>query len=145
MRYGEEKPAECAAKTTEEPKQKKVEEIKETTQEEASEEAQEKIVEEDKGEMKVLGVFRTEKTSIIAGGEMLTGKVETGYLVQILRKKQVLGEAEVTSVQKEKMDVKELIAGEIGGLALKTTNRIDLAVGDRLRFFVRETRKRKLG
>ena len=103
------------------------------------------IVEEEKGELKVQGVFRTEKTSLITGGEMLTGKVETGYLVQILRKKQVLGEAEVTSVQKEKMDVKELIAGEIGGLALKTTSRIDLAVGDRLRFFVRESRKRKLG
>lgn len=43
---GEEKPVECAAKATEEPKQEKVEKIKETTQEEASQEAQEKIVEE---------------------------------------------------------------------------------------------------
>lgn len=103
------------------------------------------IVEEEKGELKVQGVFRTEKTSIITGGEVLTGKVEPGYLVRILRKKQPLGEAEVTSVQKEKMDVKELIAGEIGGLALKTTSRIDLAVGDRLQFFTRETKKRTLG
>ncbi|MBR2726178.1 translation initiation factor IF-2 [Candidatus Saccharibacteria bacterium] len=102
------------------------------------------IVEEEKGELKVQGVFRTEKTSIITGGEVLTGKVEPGYLVRILRKKQPLGEAEVTSVQKEKMDVKELIAGEIGGLALKTTSRIDLAVGDRLVFFTRETKKRTL-
>lgn len=102
------------------------------------------IVEEEKGELKVQGVFRTEKTSIITGGEVLTGKVEPGYLVRILRKKQPLGEAEVTSVQKEKMDVKELIAGEIGGLALKTTSRIDLAVGDRLQFFTRETKKRTL-
>ena len=102
------------------------------------------IVEEEKGELKVQGVFRTEKTSIITGGEVLTGKVEPGYLVQILRKKQSLGEAEVTSVQKEKMDVKELIAGEIGGLALRTTSRIDLAVGDRLRFFTRETKRRTL-
>lgn len=102
------------------------------------------IVEEEKGELKVQGVFRTEKTSIITGGEVLTGKVEPGYLVQILRKKQSLGEAEVTSVQKEKMDVKELIAGEIGGLALKTTSRIDLAVGDRLRFFTRDTKKRTI-
>ncbi len=102
------------------------------------------IVEEDKGEMKVLGVFRTEKTSIIAGGEVLKGDVKPEYLVRIIRNKKFLGEAEVTSVQKEKIDAKELIAGETGGLALKTTSKIDLEIGDRLVFFTRETKKRTL-
>lgn len=102
------------------------------------------IVEEEKGELKVKGVFRTEKTSIITGGEVLTGKVEPGYLVRVMRGKKSLGEAEVTSVQKEKMDVPELIAGEIGGLALRTTSRIDLTVDDRLVFFTRETKKRTI-
>lgn len=102
------------------------------------------IVEEDKGELKVLGVFRTEKTSLIAGGEVLKGDVKSGYLVRVTRNKSELGEAEVVSVQKEKMDVKELISGETGGLALKTTSRIDLAVGDRLHFFTREAKKRTL-
>ncbi len=102
------------------------------------------IVEEDKGEMKVLGVFRTEKTSIIAGGEVLKGDVKPAYLARVVRDKQYIGEAEVTSVQKEKMDVKELISGETGGLALKTTNKIDLQIGDRLKFFTRESKKRTL-
>ena len=103
------------------------------------------IIEEDKGEMKVLGVFRTEKTNIIAGGEVLKGDARPGYLVRITRgKSDISGEAEVTSVQKEKIDVKELIAGETGGLALKTANKIDLQVGDRLHFFTRESRKRTL-
>ena len=102
------------------------------------------IIEEDKGEMKVLGVFRTEKTSIIAGGEVLKGDVKPTYLARIVRDKQYIGEAEVASVQKEKMDVKELISGETGGLALKTTNKIDLQIGDRLKFFTRETKKRTL-
>lgn len=102
------------------------------------------IIEEDKGEMKVLGVFRTEKTSIIAGGEVLKGDVKPAYLARIVRDKQYIGEAEVTSVQKEKMNVKELISGETGGLALKTTNKIDLQIGDRLKFFTRETKKRTL-
>lgn len=102
------------------------------------------IIEEDKGELKVLGVFRTEKTSIIAGGEVLTGDVKPGYLARIVRDKKYLGEAEVTSVQKEKMDVSELIAGETGGLALKTTSKIDLAINDRLKFFTREAKKRTL-
>lgn len=102
------------------------------------------IIEEDKGEMKVLGVFRTEKTSIIAGGEVLNGEVKPEYLARIVRDKKYLGEAEVTSVQKEKIDVKELVSGETGGLALKTASKIDLQIGDRLKFFTRETKKRTL-
>ena len=102
------------------------------------------IIEEDKGEMKVLGVFRTEKTSIIAGGEVLKGDVKPEYKARVVRDKKFLGEAEVTSVQKEKMDVKELVSGETGGLALKTTAKIDLQIGDRLKFFTRETKKRTL-
>ena len=102
------------------------------------------IIEEDKGEMKVLGVFRTEKTSIIAGGEVLKGDVKPGYLARVVRDKKFIGEAEVASTQKEKMDVPELVAGETGGLALKTTQRIDLQINDRLVFFTRETKKRTL-
>ena len=102
------------------------------------------IIEEDKGEMKVLGVFRTEKTSIIAGGEVLKGDVKPGYLARVVRDKQYLGEAEVTSTQKEKIDVRELVAGETGGLALKTTQKIELSMNDRLKFFTRETKKRTL-
>ena len=102
------------------------------------------IIEEDKGEMKVLGVFRTEKTSIIAGGEVLKGDVKPTYLARVVRDKEYIGEVEVTSTQKEKLDVKELIAGETGGLALKTKSKITLQIGDRLKFFTRETKKRTL-
>ncbi len=102
------------------------------------------IVETDTGEMKVLGVFRTEKNQIIAGGEVLKGDAKPGYLAKVVRNKEILGEAEVTSTQKEKMDVPSLIAGETGGLALKTASRIDLKIGDRLKFFTREAKKRTL-
>ena len=102
------------------------------------------IIEEEMGEMKIEGVFRTEKTSIIAGGEMLRGKVTAGMLARAMHNKEELGEVEVTSVQKEKMDVAELVSGEIGGLALKTEHKINLAIGDRLKFFTREKKKRTL-
>lgn len=102
------------------------------------------VVEEEIGEMKVEGVFRTEKTSIIAGGEMLRGRVKAGVLAKVVRNKEELGEVEVTSVQKEKIDVPELIEKEIGGLALKTEHKINLQVGDRLKFFTREMRRKTL-
>lgn len=102
------------------------------------------IVEEDQGEMKIKGVFRTEKTSIIAGGEMLTGVVRPGMLARVIRDKTYIGEVEVSSVQKEKMDVKELAAGETGGLALKTEHKITVELNDRLKFFTREKRRKTL-
>jgi len=102
------------------------------------------VVETDEGEMKIKGVFRTEKSSIIAGGEMLTGVVRAGMLARVIRDKTYIGEVEVTSVQKEKMDVKELAAGETGGLALKTEHKITIELNDRLKFFTRELKKKTL-
>lgn len=102
------------------------------------------IVEEDQGEMKIKGVFRTEKSAIIAGGEVLSGIARPGMLARVIRGKEYIGEVEVTSVQKEKMDVKELAAGETGGLALKTEHKITIELDDRLKFFTRETRRKTL-
>ncbi len=102
------------------------------------------VVEEEMGEMKVKGVFRTEKTSIIAGGEVLRGVCKAGLLAKVIRDKKEIGEVEVESVQKERMAVNELVAGETGGLALKTEHKIQLEINDRLKFFTRELRKKKL-
>ncbi len=104
----------------------------------------EEIIETELGEMKVMGVFRVTKTEIIAGGQMLKGKVTPGLMVRVKHGKEILGEAEVESVQKERIEAKELIENEVGGLALKTEKKIALAVGDRLEFFTRERKKRTL-
>ena len=102
------------------------------------------VVEEDVGEMKVLGVFRTEKTSAIAGGEVLHGRVSAGVLGRVYRGKELVGEVEVSSVQKEKVEVRELVEGEIGGLALKTEKKVAMEVNDRIRFFTRELKRKTL-
>ena len=104
----------------------------------------EEVVETELGEMKVMGVFRSTKTEIIAGGQMLKGKVTPEVLARVKHGAEVLGEAEVTSVQKERIEVKELIENEVGGLALKTEKKLSLEVGDRLEFFQRERKKRTL-
>lgn len=102
------------------------------------------IVEEKLGTMKVMGVFRTTKTEIIAGGEVTDGKVVPGVLARIIHGKETVAEAEVSSVQREKIEAKELIAGEVGGLALKTEKKTTLEVGDKLEFFERKEVKKKL-
>lgn len=96
------------------------------------------IVETPTGALKVQGVFRTEKTSIIAGGEVTDGTVAAGMLAKAYRKKELLGEVKVESVQKEKIKVDKLEAGEVGGLALSTEHKIQLEIGDKLEFFTRE-------
>lgn len=114
------------------------------------------VVEEEVGEMKIKGVFRTERSSIIAGGEVLTGKAAakiaspTGagadlqVYGRVYRNKELVGEVEVDSVQKEKMAVNELVAGETGGIAFKLKHRLTIDLDDRVKFFTREMRKKKL-
>ncbi len=104
----------------------------------------EEIVETEVGAMKVMGVFRVTKTEVIAGGKVSSGKVTSGLVVRVKRGNDMLGEAEVESVQKEKIEAKELIEGEVGGLALKTEKKINVEVGDKLEFFTRERKKRRL-
>ena len=102
------------------------------------------VVETPVGKMKIKGVFRTERTSIIAGGEVTDGVCKPGVLAKVVRDKEIIGEVKVESVQKEKMDVTELVSGEIGGLALSTEHKIQLQIGDRLEFFTREEKRRTL-
>lgn len=105
----------------------------------------EEVVETEVGTMDVMGVFRVTKTELIAGGKVTSGKLVPGVMARVMRKKEMLGEAEVESVQKEKIDAKELIENEVGGLMMKTEKKILLEVGDKLEFFTREKRQKKLG
>ena len=102
------------------------------------------VVEEETGEMKIKGVFRTERTAIIAGGEVLTGRVGAGMLGRVYRNKELIGEVSVDSVQKEKMQVAELVAGETGGIAFNLEKKLVIELNDRVKFFTRELRKKKL-
>lgn len=102
------------------------------------------VVETETGKMTIKGVFRTEKTEIIAGGEVKEGKVAPGMLGRVYRKKELLGEVEVLSVQEGKITVPTLSQGEIGGISLKTTKKIQLELEDRIEFFVREYKKKTI-
>ncbi|MBR3164473.1 translation initiation factor IF-2 [Candidatus Saccharibacteria bacterium] len=102
------------------------------------------VVEEDTGSLEVKGVFRTEKTEVIAGGKVTVGKVSAGMLGRAYRKKELLGDFEVISVQEGKISVPTLTEGQIGGLSLKTTKKLTLEIGDRLEFYVRELRKKTI-
>lgn len=103
------------------------------------------VVETQIGTLKIKGVFRTTKDEIIAGGEVTSGKISANLLVRATRGDDIVGEMEVTKVQRQQQEAKDVIEGEMCGLSLKTTKKILLEEGDKLEFFTRELVKRKLG
>ena len=102
------------------------------------------VVETEIGALKVKGVFRTVKEEVIAGGEVLRGKITAGLLVRVRRGDEVIAEAEVSKVQRQQQEAKEVFEGEMCGLSLKTQKKLLVEEGDTLEFFTRELVKRTL-
>lgn len=102
------------------------------------------VVESELGTLTIKGVFRTLKDTVIAGGEVTSGKVTANVLARIKRGGEQLAEVEVTSVQRQQQEAKEVFEGELCGLSLKTSKKILLEEGDTLEFFTRELVKRTL-
>jgi translation initiation factor IF-2 len=102
------------------------------------------VVETEIGTLKVKGVFRTMREEVIAGGEMMRGKVSKGLLARLKRKGEQIAEVEVSSVQRQQQEAKEVFEGEMCGLSLKTAKKIVVEEGDELEFFTRELVKKTL-
>lgn len=96
------------------------------------------VVETEVGKLTIKGVFRTMKDMVIAGGEVTNGKVAAGLLVRVKHGGEQVAEAEVSSVQRQQQEAKEVFEGEMCGLSLKTTKKIIVEEGDELEFFTRE-------
>ncbi|MDB5165345.1 MAG: infB [Candidatus Saccharibacteria bacterium] len=102
------------------------------------------VVETQIGTLTIKGVFRTLKDEIIAGGEVTSGKAVPNVLARVKRKDEVLAEVEVTKVQRQQQEAKEVFEGEMCGLSLRTTKKLLVEEGDTIEFFTRELVKRTL-
>ncbi len=102
------------------------------------------VVETEIGTLVIKGVFRTLKDAVIAGGQVTSGKAVPGVLVRVKRGDEQLAEAEVTSVQRQQQEAKEVFEGELCGLSLKTDKKLLVEEGDTIEFFTRELVTRTL-
>lgn len=102
------------------------------------------VVETEIGSLTIKGVFRTLKDTVIAGGEVTSGKVVPNVLVRVKRGDEQLAEVEVTNVQRQQQEAKEVFEGEMCGLSLKTDKKLLIEEGDKLEFFTRELVTRTL-
>lgn len=102
------------------------------------------VVETEIGKLTVKGVFRTVKEEVICGGEVTSGKVTPDVLARVRHGGEQIAEVEVTSVQRQQQEAKEVFEGEMCGLSLKTSKKLLVEIGDTLEFFTRELVKRTL-
>jgi translation initiation factor IF-2 len=92
----------------------------------------------------IKGIFRTLKDEVIAGGEVTAGKAVPNVLARVKRGNELLGEVEVTKVQRQQQEAKEVFEGEMCGISLNTPKKLQIEEGDKLEFFTRELVKRTL-
>lgn len=102
------------------------------------------ITETDMGRLLVKGVFKTTKTDIICGGEVTKGKLVTPALAKIMRDGEKIADAEVTGLKHGPTDTKEVLEGEMCGMQLATTVKVELQEGDRIEVYTRQEVARKL-
>lgn len=102
------------------------------------------VVETELGRLLVKAIFKTTKSEVICGGEVTKGKISLPAQVAIFRGDEKLAEVEATNLKQGPTDTKEVAEGQMCGVSLKTSQRLELQEGDRLEFFRRETVARLL-
>lgn len=102
------------------------------------------IIETEQGRLVVKGIFKTGKTEIICGGEVTKGKLTAPALARLVRDKETVAELQVTGLKRGPQAAKEVFEGEMCGVSLATTSRVDIQEGDRVEVFTRETVARTL-
>lgn len=102
------------------------------------------IVEKEIGKLIVKGVFNTTKSTVICGGEVTKGKLIVPALARVKRGKEILAEVNVTNLKRGPQDVKEIFEGDMCGISLATTSKLELQEGDAIELFTRQTVARTL-
>lgn len=102
------------------------------------------VIETEIGSLEVKGIFKTTKTDVICGGEVLSGKLTVPAQVRVMRGKTPVGEAELVGLKRGNNDATDLVEGELGGLSLRTNAKLQLELGDTLQIYRIETKERTL-
>lgn len=87
-------------------------------------------VEEITGSAKILKVFSEAKGKMIVGGRVEKGALQHGSELRVTRRGEMLGTAKITSLRRQKVEVKQVEAGDEFGAEVKTA--VAVAPGDML-------------
>ena len=99
----------------------------------------------EEGRLLVRGVFNTTKTSLICGGEVTKGRLVIPSFANIYRgDEQIAKDLVVTNLKHGPTDTKLVNEGEMCGISIETTSRLDIVEGDRIELYTREIHERTL-
>lgn len=107
----------------------------------------EKLLENEKiitelGNFKTVAIFRTEKSSMIVGGRVETGKVKRDCLARVKRDGEIIGLGKISKCQSGKQEMKEVPGGSECGITFEGKTKIE--IGDVLEFYTEESKVRKI-
>lgn len=100
------------------------------------------IVEAEVSKFEVLKVFKSEKKETIVGGKVLEGKMTKGLKAKVFRVEKEVFSAIVSSVKREKEEVKEVVSGTECGIGFE--GKYDIKEKDIVKQYRTEERKRTL-
>ena len=97
---------------------------------------------EDLGKLKVVAIFRREKTRMIVGGKVLEGKIVNKTSIDIIRNEEKIGTGRIVQLQHNKQDAAEVEKGREAGILFEGEAIIE--EGDVLQCYRIERKKREL-
>ena len=99
------------------------------------------MIRADLGRMKVLAIFRTEKSNQIVGGRVIDGRVEANSLIEVIRDKQIIAEGRLAKLQIAKQDVRVVDINQECGVNF--AGKPVIQVDDILQFYKMEKAKKQ--
>ena len=102
------------------------------------------IIQVDLGKLKIQGVFKSTRNSLICGGQLTSGKLTLPAQAKITRDRTEIAVAKTTSLKKGESEASEIVKGELCGIGLATKAKINLQIGDAIEFYRQESKPRKL-
>ncbi len=94
------------------------------------------------GSLELLAIFKTAKDSVICGGKVVSGSVEPGVEIEVMRGGEVVGSTELLELKKGADIVQTALVDEECGMLVRRT--MTFAVGDTFRFIKHEQVARTL-
>lgn len=92
-----------------------------------------KVEEVEIGEMKILAIFRTEKSRMIVGGKVTEGEIKKGVKVRVHRNDEIVGEGRVIQVKIQDKIVGRVEKGKECGILLD--GHVKILIGDILKAY----------
>ncbi len=100
-------------------------ELIEKVREMAKEKLDPVIEKEEKGKVKILAVFKTQKNRQILGGKVMKGELNKGDIFEIVRENKEVGEGKIINLKKEEKDIKKIPEGEEFGMLIESKEKIE--------------------